>query len=111
MWKSVHRESNPGSHPTQMHVGEALKECLPYVVPGVGFEPTCVSASVFETDVSALPPPGQQTKQIIAHPWRAAAFASAFMQPSANGMSFPVSDLKSAFAPLRNLGERQRTSL
>lgn len=29
------------------------------MVPGVGFEPTHLSASVFETDVSAVPPPGR----------------------------------------------------
>ncbi len=32
---------------------------LKIMVPGVGVEPTRLSASVFETDVSAIPPPGR----------------------------------------------------
>ena len=33
------------------------------VVPGVGFEPTHLSISVFETDASAIPPPGHISRQ------------------------------------------------
>lgn len=33
-----------------------------FMVPGVGLEPTHLAVSVFETDASAIPPPGRVTK-------------------------------------------------
>ncbi len=48
---------------TPKHIWLGYFQYPSHMVPGVGFEPTHLSASVFETDVSAVPPPGQKLKR------------------------------------------------
>ena len=46
-------------HPVaEARIVEALFLTPDSPVPGAGFEPACLSAEVFETSVSAIPPPG-----------------------------------------------------
>lgn len=58
------------------------------LVPGVGFEPTHLSISVFETDASAIPPPGHSLRL-----YRTTARASRGVFASITGGLFPIEKL------------------